>query len=192
MTNTPKRYFEPLTWVVAAVCGTLGAAATSIFGTVIGPASWQSRFLLMTVLQLLCGGLIIWLVGTKLKSDPRSAKFAAVCLAVVAAVDWIMHIISIFPFWTGAIPFSRIPYFITNSYLINDFLIMAGLYMTAISITGMDAREEKGSNPRAALAKTRDAEDVSDQIKKLGELHAANVLTDAEFENKKQELLKKI
>ena len=47
--------------------------------------------------------------------------------------------------------------------------------------------------PSADAAPSADtAADVTDQLRKLGELHAAGILTDAEFSAKKTELLDRL
>ncbi len=59
-------------------------------------------------------------------------------------------------------------------------------------------RRLENSGPQVAVVAPSSAaagkvpDDVMEQLKKLGELHSAGVLTDAEFEVKKSELLKRV
>jgi hypothetical protein len=48
------------------------------------------------------------------------------------------------------------------------------------------------ATPQSTATPPAAAPDIADQIKKLGDLHASGLLTDAEFEAKKTELLNRM
>lgn len=70
--------------------------------------------------------------------------------------------------------------------------VALGLEVAGRGVLDALAVRPAGSVPAVTPLPAVDQSDVIEQIKKLGELHAAGVLSDEEFSSKKTELLNRI
>jgi hypothetical protein len=131
------------------------------------------------VISAVVVGLIYWLVYSKLTTDIATAKTSAFAMAIFVAIDFV----------AGLINSATLP------ALGADAAIAGCLGYAAAQLQEMERSRSPTpppmSMPSAGISGPA-APDAVEQLKKLGELRATGILSDAEFEAKKAELLRRI
>jgi hypothetical protein len=131
-------------------------------------------------------GLTYWFVYSKLTTDVTTARYAAIVIACLAAADIVLGLVII------SSPGGGNPGVLFVS--LADVVVIACFAYTAVQLQQMagsgiaSASGVPAPPQRTGLVSS----DVAEQLKKVAELHKQGVLTDAEFEAKKAELLKRI
>jgi hypothetical protein len=131
--------------------------------------------------------LTYWLVFSKLTTEITAAKNMAIGLACVSAIDIALG------FMAMSSPYGS--HQAVLLVMLGDFGVIGCLGYVAsqlLQVENSGARSGPALGMPSALTGAPAAPDVLEQLMKLGELHDAGVLSNAEFEAKKAELLKRI
>jgi hypothetical protein len=169
-------------WVkFAAVIAVGNTGAVGIAALIFLPAPQNVVTFLIAVAV---AGLIGWLVVSKLSTDRTTARIAAVVIAIASMIDWFLGILSqtYMATFYGMFILSQ-----EGSAACLLFAVAWGLPAPASSQVVTESVEKP-----SVAAPLRDANDSVEQLRKLGELRTAGVLTEEEFAAKKAELLKRI
>jgi len=145
---------------------------------------------LAMVLAFAGAAAIQFLIVNNLTANPGVAKVTALVLAILAGLDLLAALATMS---AGVAP---VTFVIIGADLTN--LSMLGYAFIQLSGLQSPLASQPATTPRSSAPQTASAPpaapppDTMEQIKKLGELRTANVITEAEFQAKKAELLKRI